>query len=227
MQFDRNRSTLTATQQQVDELAQHVASSGTIKPEWSEAGLTSRTTNELEPTVAGIVQILGNPTRSVVIEQFDGALVELLFIAWDSNGRATITSGGPDDVLVSTATEIGLLPSLLAQRLRMGSSEAADGGPLETTAGMFEAALAQTAEAATNDRLGQVLSALRHGWRASGSWPHQDTDRSVTVFSAGEFGLWKVDRPLSTMSPDTPVTLEPIDQKTAIALLGDVITGRR
>ncbi len=83
--------------------------------------------------------------------------------------------------------------------------------------------------AAEQDRAA-VLGAMTHGWRASASWAGADIDRSVTVMSAGDRGLWHVDRgpadhaPLP-IGPDDRVTLRPVTAAQARSLLGDVVTG--
>lgn len=228
MLFDPIRATLVATD---DELVDLTARAG-------------RGDESLHPTVAGIMAVLGAPARSVVIERFDRGLVAPLFVAFDRQGRAVVTEGAGDvggkAALSMTATHVELLPALLSQALRLHAGlPAASRHPLAATAGQIEAAMAGGAVAGVagvagvaEPGLAAVLAAMTHGWRASGCWAEAEIDRSVTVMSAGDEGLWHVDRGAADLGPvpigpDDRLDLRPVTVAEARALLGGVITGRR
>ncbi len=228
MLFDPIRATLVATDDELVDLA-------------AQAG---RGDESLHPTVAGIVAVLGAPARSVVIERFDRGLVAPLFVAFDDRGRAVLTEGaGEADgkaALSMTATHLELLPALLSQALRLHAGlPAANRHPLAATAGQIEAAMAGSGAAGVagvagvaEPGLAAVLTEMTHGWRASGCWGGAEIDRSVTVMSAGDEGLWHVDRGPADfgpvpIGPDDRFDLRPVTVAEARALLGDVVTGRR
>ncbi len=222
MLFDPIRATLVATDDELEDLA-------------ARAG---RGDESLHPTVAGIVVVLGAPARSVVIERFERGLVAPLFVAFDRQGRAVVTDGAGDvagkAALSMTATHLELLPALLSQALRLHTGLPAAGRhPLAATAGQIEAAMAGgEAAGVTEPGLAAVLAEMTHGWRASGCWAEAEIDRSVTVMSAGDKGLWHVDRGTADLGPvpigpDDRLDLRPVTVAEARALLGDVVTGRR
>lgn len=236
MYFDRNRATLVAGPQTLTELALYLTDGGSpadgFEP-WQEANLFDGDT--IDPTVAGIVEILERPARSVMLEQFDGDQVAVTFVAFDRVGRATIMNGVGGDLLSITATRFDLLPALLTQTLRLNPEPSKPARqPLTTTAGVIERLL----DGATNSSvdgsaapaLAAVLGSFRHAWRASGSWHTKPTDSSMTVLFAGAEGLWTVSHgsqsPGSTPNPETPVTLTPVTASELTRLLGDVVTGR-
>jgi len=225
MLFDPIRATLVATDDELAELAARQADGG-----------------EVHPTVAGIVALLASPRRSVAIERFDHGLVTPLFVAFDERGRAVLTEGAGDDGLAMTATHLELLPALLSQALRLHAGlPGGDRRELVATAAQIEAALAGAGggdaeapdlPAGDDPELSAVLAAMTHGWRASASWAGAGIDRSATVMSAGDRGLWHVDRGPADhgpapIGPDDRVTLRPVTVAEARALLGDVVTGRR
>lgn len=237
MYFDQNRATLIAQSGDLDELAEFLASPTEQLPEdWIEGGLAihnpGNTQALLNPTVVGIVEIMAAPVRSIVIERFDGQLVTLTFVAFDRRGRATVTEGvGPSEVSV-TATDLSLLPALLAQSVRLGANSVAGEPPaIPTTVGVLEHIFSESTEPTnvSDDRLRELLGSVQFAWRASGSWPDSDVDSSITVVACGELGLWSVaaespseDEP----SPAMPITLTPTNRKLVLEKLGDVVTGR-
>jgi hypothetical protein len=241
MYFDRNRATLVAGSQQLAELAAHVVGgeppADGLQP-WRDANLMAG--DSLDPTVAGLVELLERPVRSVMLEQFDGDLVAVTFVAFDRAGRATIMSGVGDDLLSLTATRFDLLPAMLTQILRLNPDpELAARVPVETTAGAIESVLRGNQATADPQAISdpeatsgpeQVLGSFRYAWRASGCWQAKQTDTSVTVFQAGPLGLWTVahdaQTPAATATPDTAVRLEPSSATDITRLLGDVVTGR-
>lgn len=235
MHFDANRATLVGSTEEIDALVAHVSEHGADSPteEWVEGGLANQSAAEadqvvLNPTVLGIAEVLGNPKRSVVIERFDGQLVVLSFVAFDESGRTTITEGlGPDELAI-IATELTLLPGLLAQQVRLGASQSKDVNreALNTTAGVIESIFTgETPEG--SDELGDVLNSFSHAWRASGSWLGAPTDASLTVLDTGAAGRW-VAVPESKEQTDetTKVELRQADRGEIMKLLGDVVTGR-
>jgi hypothetical protein len=248
MYFDRNRATLVAGPQELAELAAHVI--GGESPadglqSWRDANVMAG--DSVDPTVAGLVALLERPVRSVMLEQFDGSLVTVTFVAFDRAGRATIMSGVGDDLLSVTATRFDLLPAMLTQILRLNPDpELGARAPVVTTAGVVDAVLqgndpsavgnqppspapvGSGAEAACGPA--EVLGSFRYGWRASGCWQAKQTDASITVMQAGPLGLWTVahdaQTPGTTPTPETEVRLEPSTMADATSLLGDVVTGR-
>ena len=252
MYFDRNNATLLASADDLTKLAEFsAASSGAIPADWSEVNVA--TGDQLDPTVAGIVDIMNRPLRSIALERFDGESVDVMFIAWDRAGRATMANGVGQDSLSITATQFDLLPALLTQAVRLNPATApAVRRPITTTAGVVQQAItganvagepaagqAAASEPVASDANGDaspdqdlvaVLGAIRHAWRASGSWQGKTTDASMTVLSAGDEGLWVVSHDASTpgsqANADTVVQLEPCNPRDISRLLGDVVTGR-
>ncbi|MEM7340492.1 MAG: hypothetical protein AAF467_17680 [Actinomycetota bacterium] len=244
MQFDRANATLLATPADIEAIASHVAADGATIPEaWIEGGLGDVETG-LDPTATGIAEVVSKPDRSVVIERFDGDLVTLLFVAWDRTGRATISQGASEELLAVTATDLRLLPALLAQALRLRpGTEAPAEAPRHTTVSAIEQILGNgqpagngasagnpnTNGAHTGDELDAAVGEVRHAWRATGSWSGREADRSVTLLSATGGGLWEVsvEAPDSgPVEPTTPVVLRPVGFDTAMVAVGDVVTGR-
>ena len=238
MYFDRNNATLLASADDLTKLAEFsAADSGAIPADWQEVNVAAG--DRLDPTVAGIVEIMNRPLRSIALERFDGESVDVMFIAWDRAGRATMANGIGQDSLSITATQFDLLPALLTQAVRLNPSTApAVRQPITTTAGVVQQAIAggpgvdgPLVDGETSDEdLVAVLGALRHAWRASGSWQGKATDASITVLSAGDEGLWAVSHDASTpgsqANADTVVRLEPCNPSDISRLLGDVVTGR-
>ena len=240
--FDRNRATLVASPDDLNALAAHLTataadaggSTPAVPPGWVEGGLA--VDGRIDPTVAGIVEIVDRPCRSVVLERFDGRIVDLLFVAWDRSGRVVMMDGAGGDRLAITATQFDLLPALLAQAVRLHPrSRPGSAAPIVTTAGAVEAAMTGgegggAATAAGHGGAATVLGSLRHAWRVTGSWTGRTSDRSLTVLAAADEGLWVVEHgatePGSTAGTDTPVRLSPITPAEITRLLGDVVTGR-
>lgn len=203
--------------------------------EWGEANMMLG--DRLHPTIVGMVGVLSRPTRSVLVERFSRNLVIPLFVAWDDRGRATLTDGIPGGDLLVEATSFDLLPPLLLHTLHVHRGiPAPDRQPVTTNAARLEQILGGEApdaggggEAAA-DPLAPILADLRFAWRASGSWPGEEVDTSVTALSAGATGLWTVTHDAQDRaeppSPDTEVTLTPSNAAELAAKLGDVVTGR-
>lgn len=240
MYFDKSRATIIGTPTEIDSLAAYslTHTEGPLEQEWIDGGLAkvagSDQQRSLDPTVAGILEVSAQPIRSVIIERFDGEIVTVSFVSWDSHGRVVMTEGAGEELLALTATEMSLLPSLLAQSLRLSAATIRGvGDPVEVTAAQIDAMFTGQAHETGSENsnaehtgIEDVLDSFRHAWRASGSWTGEETDTSLTVFSAGEQGLWRVNRPDGERSPDMLIGIEPIDRQIAIDALGDVVTGR-
>lgn len=247
MYFDRNRATLVASPDDLAALASHLtvtgADDGRPSPPVPEAWVDGNIADDgrIDPTVAGIVEIVDRPRRSVVLERFDGRVVDLTFVAWDRAGRVVMMDGAGGDRLAITATQFDLLPALLTQAVRLHPrSNPGSGPPIVTTAGAVELAMAGGAPAKSDgaggdggpaSHLATVLGSLRHAWRVTGNWHGRPSDRSLTVLAAADEGLWVVEHGAadagSTPGPTTPVRLTPITPAEITRLLGDVVTGRR
>ena len=236
MYFDRNNATLLASADELTKLAEFSASGSDVPPsDWQEMHVASG--QKLDPTVTGIIEIMNRPLRSIALERFDGESVDVMFVAWDRAGRATMANGIGQDSLSITATQFDLLPALLTQAVRLNPTMVtAARPPMVTTAGVVQQAIAggdlpgADGSAASNQDLVAVLGSIRHAWRASGSWQGKTTDTSMTVLSAGDEGLWVVTHeasaPGSQASADTVVELRPCSPADISRLLGDVVTGR-
>jgi hypothetical protein len=183
--------------------------------------------------VVGAATLALDPHRAVLLERSDGRTLSRVHVGWARDGRAAITEQGPDGQLAITASHLALLPALVMQILRLhpGIPAPRERRAITTTAAAIDRHLLDVAARghATGDELGALLTHWSGAWRATGSWQDRPADRSVTAVNAGPLGLWTLDRrdDAGTSTPDSPVRLLPADPSAVIAVLGDVVTGRR
>jgi hypothetical protein len=164
MFIDRNRAMLLASSEGLDALAARVAADGATPPDpqWFDAGILrpagggEAASPELEPMVAGIVELVTRPTRSVVLERFADGNGEVTFVNWDTRGRVAVIEGAGEGLVSIVATDLKLLPGRMihAVGLRTGAP-ASDRPALTTTAAAIEAVLGGTAATAVG-RMGML-----------------------------------------------------------------------
>lgn len=248
MYFDKSNATLLASADDLDQLTEYLATSADTRDslaidiaEWEEANIADA--GMIYPTVAGIVEIMHRPARSIAIERFDGELVDISFVAWDRKGRAVTTQGVGGDSLAMTATHFELLPALLSQTVRLNPKSTQDNrAPLLTTAKAVDQALKAKPATQAKDSGGSlddetvsapldILGSFVHSWRATGSWQARTADISLTVIDAGAKGLWRIERdsvePGTQPTPEMEVRLIPCTGHQVTSKLGDVVTGRK
>jgi hypothetical protein len=202
---------------------------------WADAGVVADAT--VHPVAAAMALVAVAPDRAVAIERLAGAAIVPLMVGWHRSGRATLTEHRPtehgDGDLTIEATHFELLPALLSQAIGLEPGSADDARcPIETTAGLIDDAIVDLAEGGVFGSLeapDELLALLRNGRlvvRATGSWQGAAADSSVTLVVAGVEGTWVVERDGTTADRDSPVRLVPVSPSTAMARLGDVVTGR-
>jgi hypothetical protein len=202
---------------------------------WVDAGLVAD--GAVHPVAAAMALVAIAPERAVAIERLAGDSIVPLMVGWHRSGRATLTEHVPSDDgdgrLVVTATHVELLPALLMQAIGLQPDQPpASRPPIETTAGVIDDAIVELAQGGVVAALAapdDLLAVLDHGelvMRATGSWQGDLADASVTLLMAGHEGVWMIERDTTTRSRETEVRLRPTDVATAVARLGDVVTGR-
>lgn len=199
---------------------------GDVPGRLREAGLVGPT--GLHPTAAGLVEVAVAPARSVVVERFDGSTLSPMFIGWLPDGRATTSAPDAEGAVVVTATEFGLVRDQLRQWLGIFDREVAeDRQPVTTDTTVLDAAVSARGVQPTGDPgLDAIIENWRLAWRANGNWAQRPVDAGVTIVDAGTQGWFRVDHPPRTGTEPVDVTLVPLDLEGALALLGDVVTGR-
>jgi hypothetical protein len=229
MRYDRFDMTLHATVDELMQLVEHQIGDRPAPADWDDAGVTIAGT--VHPAVAQIARIATLPRRVTAIERFDIEPAATLHVGWDERGRAVLTTVTGDAVVI-TATRLELLPALLAQKLRIGEPVAPD-APTErelvmTTAGAIDTAIASIAEHGSARDALSMLGSFVGAWRVTGGWSGRPVDRTLTVLDAGPRGLWSVEVLSDAPHPSDAceVVLRPIGHHDAIALVGDVVTGR-
>lgn len=180
------------------------------------------TGTRLDERAAQIVRDAVAPHRGVVIEHLAADAAAAIRIGWTSDGGATISTG--DAVVTITGTRLDRLPTLLAQLLRLEHRPGDRGrAELSITAGDLDDALSGRSPGTP------VAGSVDGAWRATGGWIGRPADRSVTVLDGGDDGLWTCASD-TDRSDDTDravsVHLRPVTPDEALALLGDVVTGR-
>ena len=187
------------------------------------------TATGLHPTVAGLVEVAVMPARSIVVERFDGGELTPMFVGWLPDGRAATSVPNADGDVVVTGTEVTLLRDQLRQWLAMFDREVAANRQVVTTnTTVIDAAMSvDGVEPSGDESLDRVIAGWRLAWRATGNWAGQDVDATVTVVDAGDQGWFRVEHPPRPGDEQVDVTLVPLSLDEAVALLGDVMTGRR
>jgi hypothetical protein len=229
MRYDRFDMTLHATVDELMQLVEHQVGDRPAPAHWDDAGVTIAGT--VHPAVAQITRIATLPRRVTAIERFDVEPAATVHVGWDERGRAVLTTITGDAVVI-TATRLELLPALLAQMLRLGPPVSPTERELVmTTAGAIDAAIASIADRDRSDGALDALGMLGSfvgAWRVTGGWSGRPVDRTLTVLDAGPRGLWSVEVLSDAPHPSdaSEVVLRPIGHHDAIALVGDVVTGR-
>lgn len=187
------------------------------------------TATGLHPTAAGLVEVAVMPARNVVVERFDGGALTPMFVGWLPDGRAATSVPDAAGDVVVTGTEVTLLRDQLRQWLAMFDREvAADRKVVTTNTTVIDAAMSvDGVEPSGDESLDRVIAGWRLAWRATGNWAAREVDATVTVVDAGDQGWYRVEHPPRTGDEQVDVTLVPLSMDEALALLGDVITGRR
>lgn len=184
--------------------------------------------DEVEPMAAGIVGVVAAPHRSVVVERFDGRTLDPLTVWWRRDGHAALgmlADGGA--ALDLQATQLELLPALLAQALALGPRPPVpEPITVTTTTAVLDGAFGPDGEVGDLDdeHLEAIAGGWQRSWRATGSWVVADAaaDPELAVVDAGVAGLWEVDR-----GADGVVRLHARTVHEVLDRLGDVVTGRR
>jgi hypothetical protein len=226
MRYDRFDMTLHATVDELMQLVEHQSGHRPAPAHWDDAGVTIAGT--VHPAVAQITRIATLPRRVTAIERFDVEPAATLHVGWDERGRAVLTTVTGETVVI-TATRIELLPALLAQRLRIGPAvPTTERDLVMTTFGAIDGAITSIADHGTPRGALDLLGSFVGAWRVTGGWSGRPVDRTVTVLDSGPRGLWSVEVIGSVPQPTdaSEVVLRPIGHADAIALVGDVVTGR-
>jgi len=248
MRFDRNRSRLELSNEQMKELVRMAAGDldpSTCAQEWVDAGIV--VDGEVHPVAGGMIAVALDAPRASSIRRFDGSDMAPLFVGIDQHGRATMTEAagfGASDGAAAwiTATRIELLPALLMQAVRLHAGIPSPEGreAFSITAAELDETLMRLSagEGAPNEvradseecALDRLLQAFESGWEAAGGWQRQAADSFVTVLNAGVLGLWFVDTGRveggEMIDRNKASCLVPCTVAEATARLGDVVTGR-
>lgn len=215
---------------QLAEAAAGLTSLDDISPDFEEAGIV--TAEGVDPVAGSLAMVAVAPWRAAVIERFDGHKLTPLFVAWNPDGRATLSEPDDDGDVVISGTQVSLLPALLMQWLSLRSRPVPqDRRPIRTTTGVLDAAVSagRPAEPTGDPDLDDLLDHWRLAWRANGSWGQQGCDIRLTIIDAAGLGVWMCDHQdlVDDEHRDIEVTLVPIGLGEALDGLGDVVTGRR
>ncbi len=184
----------------------------------------------LDPLAAAMASTAVSPDRAVHLERIAGHYHHAMWVGWERDGRAVMSSYDVGGDVVVSGTQLSMLPVLIMQWLGLRPRPAADDRvPLTVSRCEMETRAATQHDRLDDrddrDHLDLVLTS-NLSWKAFGVWRGGTIDAELTVVDGGTSGLWSVVCDGDRGRDDEVITFVPIDAQRAAELLGDVVTGR-
>lgn len=230
MLYDQSSSTLLATPDEVDLVTSAIEKPDeTLANEESLQVLTKARAvvgDAVVPELVRLLNVVEEPLRIASFEQISPIGGDLFTTSWNEAGDVGIMRSVEDEEVAVTLTHFSILPSLLAQELRL--HQGADIGLRETEPEpqRLRASEIEKSVIGELDKALLPLDTAQYAWRVTGGFAETGIDSSILFIHAGTNGLWRVDPEGAVGEEDPEVTLHPTNIEELLDLVGDVVTGR-